>query len=225
MAAHRRPPAINVALAGAALACAVLAGEGLTSTATAGAEGPDGGASSVMTGGRIRLGPPSPAATTPHPAVWSSSASWDRAIRATPTSIHIPALGVNAPITPVEVRPDGELAVPDDPRLVGWWQLGAHPDEPGAVVIAGHVDTAHDGPGALFRLARARAGQPLTVQTNLGPRRYVVTDVHHYAKADLPAHTFTATGPPHLILITCGGTFNTLTRQYADNIVVDAAPA
>ena len=216
---------MNVALAGAALACAVLAGEGLTSTPTAGAGHADGAAPSVGTGVGLRLEPPTPVGAAPKPAVWSSSASWDRAIRATPTSIHMPALGVDAPITPVEVRPDGELAVPDDPRIVGWWQLGAHPDEPGAVVIAGHVDTAHDGPGALFQLAWARAGQPLTVQTNLGPRRYVVTDVHHYAKADLPAHTFTATGPPHLILITCGGAFNTLTRQYADNIVVDATPA
>ncbi len=136
----------------------------------------------------------------------------------------MPNVGVDAPVVPVAVGGNGELGIPEQPRTLGWWQQGADPNGPGAVVIAGHVDTAEDGPGALFRLAQAQVGQTLTLDTNLGPHRYVVTGIEHYAKADLPASTFTTTGPPHLVLITCGGEFNTITRQYADNIVVSAAP-
>jgi hypothetical protein len=167
--------------------------------------------------------PPGQAAATG--TVWHGSASWDRPLWPIPTRVRMPSIDVNASVVPVDVGPNGELGIPEEPRTLGWWQQGAHPDSPGAVVIAGHVDTAKDGPGALYRLAQAHVGQPVTLETNFGPRNYVVTDIQHYAKAALPPLTFATTGPPHLVLITCGGVFNTLTRQYDDNIVVSANPA
>jgi len=39
----------------------------------------------------------------------------------------------------------------------------------------------------------------------------------------LPAALFRAIGPARLVLITCGGPFNSVARSYQDNIVVFAA--
>ena len=41
-------------------------------------------------------------------------------------AVLIPALGVRAPIDPVEAS-DGALQVPDDPSRVGWWREGSAP--------------------------------------------------------------------------------------------------
>jgi sortase family protein len=211
-------------VAGAALAFLTLAGTALIDSIsdTPGALGAPTGRGSATT---VPLAPAPPGQPTRADRVWRGSSSWDRPIWPIPTRVRMPSVGVDAAVVAVDVASNGELGIPDEPRMLGWWQQGAHPDGPGAVVIAGHVDTAKDGPGALFRLAQAQPGQPVTLETNLGPRRYVVTDIHHYAKTALPALTFTTTGPPHLVLITCGGVFNTFTHQYDDNIVVSANPA
>jgi hypothetical protein len=49
---------------------------------------------------------------------------------------------------------------------------------------------------------------------------YRVTSRRAYPKSDRPAELFTATGPPLLGLVTCGGAFDEAMRRYADNVVV-----
>lgn len=143
-----------------------------------------------------------------------------------PTRLQVPALGVDAPVIPVTVEPDGGLAVPDDPAVTGWWHAGARPgSRRGTVVIDGHVDTRLQGPGVLFHLADLRPGDPITLGTPGGTMGYRVAAIRSYPKAQLPAEVFERAGNPRLVLITCGGTFNSLTRQYADNIVAYAVPA
>ena len=48
--------------------------------------------------------------------------------------------------------------------------------------------------------------------------------VAQYPKAALPADYFGRGGPSRLVLITCGGTFDSSTRHYRDNVVVVAEP-
>jgi hypothetical protein len=144
----------------------------------------------------------------------------------TPQRLVLPPLRVDAPIIPVETLPSGGLAVPDNPEVLGWWQGGAHPGTgQGTVVIDGHVDTAADGPGALFHLRKLRPGDPVVLNTDHGPQRYLIAALRSYPKADLPAEVFARHGQPRLVIITCGGAFDEKTRQYADNIVAYAVPA
>jgi Sortase domain len=144
----------------------------------------------------------------------------------TPQRLALPSLRVDAPITPVATLPGGSLAVPGNPDVLGWWQGGARPGTgQGTVVIDGHVDTAADGPGALFNLRELRPGDPVVLNTDHGPQRYLIAAVRSYLKADLPAEVFARRGQPRLVIITCGGAFNEKTRQYADNIVAYAVPA
>lgn len=140
-----------------------------------------------------------------------------------PTRLKLPSSGIDAPVVPVTVLPGGGLEVPDNPRMLGWWHDGAHPGSHlGTVVIVGHVDTARDGAGALFQLSQARPGQQVVLDTDEGPQRYVITALRSYSKSDLPAEVFATTGRARLVMITCGGPFDTRTRQYADNVVAYA---
>ncbi|MCD2196126.1 class F sortase [Actinomycetospora endophytica] len=142
-----------------------------------------------------------------------------------PVRLIIPALGVRAPVDPVDA-PDGDLEIPGDPGRVGWWQAGAAPGaEAGTVLIAGHVDTAASGPGALFWLDRLHPGDAVTVATTSGDVHYVVATLRRYPKADLPRSVATPAGAPGLAIVTCGGAFDRRARSYLDNVVVAAVPA
>ncbi len=136
--------------------------------------------------------------------------------------LDLPALGVRAQVRGV-VTTDGVLGVPDNPAEVGWW-TGSAPagSSTGSTVIDGHVDSARTGPGALFHLTNLAAGDPILVTTTAGlVVRYRVTGRHLYLKHQgLPADLFAATGPPRLVLITCGGPFDATARSYEDNIVI-----
>jgi hypothetical protein len=45
------------------------------------------------------------------------------------------------------------------------------------------------------------------------------------SKDRLPGAIFSTEGPPVLTVITCGGTFDSATHHYADNVIVYAVPA
>jgi hypothetical protein len=90
------------------------------------------------------------------------------------------------------------------------------------VVIAGHVDTAEDGPGALIRLEDLRLDAPIEVRAGDRVVRYRAVARRSYAKQRLPADLFRAGTAPRLVLITCGGTFSD--GAYSHNVVVYAEP-
>jgi len=99
------------------------------------------------------------------------------------------------------------------------------PGQPrGTVVLDGHVDSARAGPGALFDLANLGPGRHVVVTTTGGTTTYVVAARAVYAKRSLPRDVFDQGGPPRLVLLTCGGPFNSRTHHYDDNVVVFATP-
>jgi hypothetical protein len=54
---------------------------------------------------------------------------------------------------------------------------------------------------------------------------YQVSGLRIYDKSqDLPPDLFLSTGPPRLVLITCGGEFDQASLTYVNNIVVFADP-
>ena len=142
---------------------------------------------------------------------------------AAPTRITIGALGVDAPVDPAGVGAGGALSVPDDPARLGWWIGSATPGSPrGTVLLAGHVDTAGEGPGALFRLERMPMGTTITVRAADRSTTYRATARRSYDKQRLPAELFRPGTTPRLALVTCGGTFHD--GAYSHNVVVYAEP-
>jgi hypothetical protein len=161
--------------------------------------------------------PVTPVATPVTPAA-APVAGW-----ATPTRLTIGALRVDAPVDAVGVGTGGALAVPDDPARVGWWIGSAAPGSArGTVLLAGHVDTAGQGPGALFRLERMPMGTTITVRAGTRTSTYRATARRSYDKERLPTELFRAGTAPRLALVTCGGTFHHGT--YSHNLVVYAEP-
>jgi hypothetical protein len=167
---------------------------------------------------------PDAAAATPSPARLPTAAA--RAPSSPPAQLVLATVNVQAPVEQV-VTTSGVLGVPDNPGYVGWWTGSARPGAPvGSVVIDGHVDSATRGIGALFHLTQLRTGDLVTVVATDRTRwTYRVYARQSYTKQQaLPAGLFAATGPARLVMITCGGAFNTTTRHYEDNVVVLAGP-
>ncbi|HEY1365724.1 MAG TPA: class F sortase [Gaiellaceae bacterium] len=145
----------------------------------------------------------------------------------TPVRLRIPALRIGARIFPAGIdMARGVLGVPADIHRIGWWRDGMAPGAgSGSILIAGHVDSARAGRGALFALPRARAGQRVHVTTADGAvHTYRVVSVRSYPKRALPLGVYAKDGPPRLVLVTCGGTFDPSTGHYPDDVVVTAVP-
>jgi hypothetical protein len=145
--------------------------------------------------------------------------------RAVPSRLVVNALGVDAPVTSAGVA-DGAMEIPADGGTVGWYRYGAAPgDAAGSAVLAGHVDTRADGPGALFDLRRLEVGDDVVVVTDRGPLRYRVTGRESVVKTALPVEQlFARDGAHRLVLVTCGGRFVPERRSYEENVVVVAEP-
>lgn len=231
---------------GAGLACLVAGGAllvtgsgpadfGPVPAARSDRAGPSGsGAGVVPPGTAATPGSATPGAAADGPAAGGSGAgglpdapSAPVAVGAVPVELSLPDRGVTAPVVPVGTAPGGEMVIPDPPSTVGWWAPGPLVGGPtGAAVLAGHVDSAEAGIGALAVLREVGPGEPVLVRGADGRElRYAVTARREYRKAELPLDLFTADGPPGLVLITCGGAFDPATGHYADNVVVHAAPA
>jgi hypothetical protein len=145
-----------------------------------------------------------------------------------PVRIAIASLGIDAPVLPAAIDlKQGVLAVPADIHKTGWWVDGATPHSPsGSVVIAGHVDSATAGAGALFALSQAKAGEIVVVTSADGrTKSYRVVSVKHMLKANLPTDIWSQQSSNRLFVVTCGGPFDPVTKHYRDNIVVTAVPA
>ena len=143
-----------------------------------------------------------------------------------PSRLALPRQRVEAAILPVGVTRLRGLDLPPDPDTVGWWAGGTAPGQgAGSAVLAGHVDAAGYGTGALAALLEVGIGDPVEVTDTAGRvLHYQVAARVSYPKAALPAAVFRTDGPPTLTLVTCGGPFDSVTHHYRDNIVVSAAP-
>ena len=151
-----------------------------------------------------------------------------RADSAAPIRLRIQSLGIDAAVAAVGIDVGhGVLGV--SPRILrtAWWRDGAAPgDRAGAVLIAGHVDSARLGAGAFFKLHQARPGDRVKVTTAAGRTlTYRVVSVRDYPKNRLPTSVFSRKGPARLVLVTCGGPFIASEGHYRDNVVVTAVPA
>jgi Sortase domain len=146
---------------------------------------------------------------------------------AAPRRLLVDSAGLRAPVVPVGAGADGELAIPGDPGTVGWW-VGSAPagDRRGSTVLAGHVDSAGAGLGALSALGSLPPGTRIVLVDVFGARHpYRLAARRTYPKRALPPEVLRRRAGPRLVLVTCGGPFDEVRRSYRDNLVVYAVPA
>jgi hypothetical protein len=152
----------------------------------------------------------------------------DTADAVRPVRVAIGSVDIEAPVRPVGVAGDGQMQLPPDPRVMGWYRYGPTPgaEGGGSVVIAGHLDSKRFGLGPLARLRDIEVGQPIEVTLADGATSaYTVVGVERFDRQALPAELFARQGPERLRVITCGGEYDPDAGGYQQNLVVTAAPA
>jgi hypothetical protein len=155
--------------------------------------------------------------------------------------LEIPAIGVRAPLVPTGAKGSpgtASLTIPDNIHTVAWWdgtvldggrvvhENAPSPGQPGVAVIAGHIDSALAGPGALYDLKDLDKGDTIEIVDSLGRiSTWTVSAPPETAlKTNLPPALWVSNGPPRLAIVTCGGPFDTATGHYLDNVIVWATP-
>lgn len=204
--------------------------------------GPNAIAAHQAGAGPLHTAPPQAATATSTPAVPSSPSSAAppaRAEQATngaaavrpaqgvqlPNTIRLPR-GGSAYLVHVQVTADGSLPVPSGVDQAVWWGTGLDAAS-GATVFAGHVNWA-GVTGPFAELWDDAVGDVVTIRDNSGAQwRYRVTQVLTLNKSQLPQQApalFSASGPPRIVLATCGGEWVPSRQSYADNRVLVAVP-
>ncbi|TCK60158.1 class F sortase [Curtobacterium sp. PhB136] len=146
---------------------------------------------------------------------------------AAPVRITVDRVGIDQPVRPEGVDATGAMALPPDPAVAGWYRYGAGPASgTGSTVIAAHVDAVGYGIGPFAHLVDVPAGTPITLTDAAGTTtHYAVTTVSLLRKTGVPwPSIFDRDGTRRLVLVTCGGDFDTTTHHYLSNLVVTATP-
>ena len=169
--------------------------------------------------------PAAPATSEPaasRPAASTPAAEPGEAVVGLPQRVTIPAIGVNAPLVPVGLKPDGSVQTPDFGNAA-WYRPGPRPGDAGPAVLLAHVDSKANGPDVFYRLRMLKPGDRVTVHYRDATTTFAVTATEQTAKTALPtARIWNDTKKPVLRLITCGGAFDYSARSYLDNIIVYA---
>ncbi|MFF1421820.1 class F sortase [Streptomyces sp. NPDC058280] len=144
--------------------------------------------------------------------------------RSVPVRLRIPSIGVDAPLTRLNLDAAGALRPPpaDKPGLAGWYGDGTAPGSAGTAVTAGHVDTP-TGPGVFYDLGAVTKGD--LIEISRADRRTAVFSVDgvevHDKKGFPDEKVYGSSGLAELRVITCGGGYSRRTG-YQGNIVIYA---
>ncbi|MGW0987241.1 class F sortase [Streptomyces sp. NPDC002486] len=143
-----------------------------------------------------------------------------------PRRVLLPDVGVDARVAPVGVTDRGDMTVPDDPSVAGWYRYGPAPGSAsGSAVLVGHVDSDTGAIGEFAGLYDVRRGDRVEVRrAGVEPVRYRVLARVTVPKDELPPSAFRRTGAPVLTLITCAPPFVPERGGYLSNLVVTAEP-
>lgn len=137
-----------------------------------------------------------------------------------PVAVHIPSIGLDAPVVRMGLLKNGELAVPSgSTQNVGWYAKGTVPGARGSAVLDAHVYAAFSN------LHNVQVGDSIYVTGENGHvQRFVVEDTEVFKLGDLrPNYLFNRKDKKRLTLITCAG--EDLGNTYSHRLVVSATLA
>jgi len=142
---------------------------------------------------------------------------------ARPVAVAVPSAGISAPTIALGLKPSGKIEVPEDIADAGWRSGGPEPGERGAAFITAHVNGG-GAPGAFNRLNAVSRGDDIKVRRKDGTTvTFVAERTEQVSKDDFPTErVYGDTRLPTLRLVTCGGSFNSGSGHYTDNLIVYA---
>jgi sortase A len=138
-----------------------------------------------------------------------------------PARIQIPSLDIDTDVISVGLLDNGEMAVPENNEIAGWYNKGVKAGAKGNAVIAGHVDS-HEGPAIFFYLKNMEIGEKVIVTDKNGEKRtFAVRAKESYKSEEAPIEKiFGPKEKRYLNLITCTGTFDYDVRSYPDRLII-----
>lgn len=141
--------------------------------------------------------------------------------RSEPTRIRIPSIEVDSTFVALGLDQDRRLETPTDPDQVGWFTDAASPGVPGVAVVAGHV-TWNREPTVFHRLGRLERGARIEIDRADGSVViFAATRRDTFPQQDFPTGAvYRRTERPELVLITCGGRYDSDDHAYDSNVVV-----
>jgi LPXTG-site transpeptidase (sortase) family protein len=136
----------------------------------------------------------------------------------------IPSVDIDAPVITMGVDPDGVMQSPFNGYDTAWYDFSARPGFGGNAVFSGHVDYYDIGPAVFWGLKDLDPGDVIEVHLGDGTvYRYATVSRQAYDAVTAPVAEIVGHTPVETVtLITCSGTFNSLTRQYDERLVVRA---
>lgn len=143
-----------------------------------------------------------------------------------PVKVVAEGAGLDASIRGVGLNPDGSAQVPGDAHTVGWYEPLGVPDQVGSDVLVGHV--VYKGVDGAFKgLENLTVGAEIQVGfDDGGSRSYKVTEITSHPKGETPLRElYDPNGEERLVLITCGGEYDSVVHHYDHNTVVTAEPS
>lgn len=184
---------------------------------------------------------PVPSATpTPSPTTTPSSGTTDPAIPqvvatvppiapapAPPARLAVDWAGIDVPVEAKGVDARGEMDLPADPKIAGWYRFSAAPSaSSGTTVLGAHVDAVGYGIGPFSHLVDVPKGTRITLTDTDGSRKvFAVDSATMITKTAVPWKSiFDTSGARRLVLVTCGGEFDYRTHHYLSNLVITASP-
>jgi sortase (surface protein transpeptidase) len=139
----------------------------------------------------------------------------------TPTGgrIHLPTLGVDAPVVKVGIDGDNKMVVPHNASDVAWLDRGGIPGYTNNVVMAGHISYSRVA-GSFMHIGNLRPGDKVSVEMNGHTYHYRVQWTCLFGRStDRASQIMGYTTKPSLTMISCGGGWDagagTHTGRYA----------
>jgi hypothetical protein len=145
-----------------------------------------------------------------------------------PTRVTIPELGIDVPLIP-ETTSQGALGIPSNLNQWAWYNSSSEVfSSSGAILLAGHVDSAIYGTGPAQKLWSLKAGTVAYLYDQNNQREaFVAKSLIVVDKADLVAkesNLISEAGSSRLVIVTCGGTFNISTGHWSSNVLTVFQP-
>jgi sortase A len=160
---------------------------------------------------------------TPVPSITPTAAPSPTPTFAPPVRLIVPKLSIDTTIEPVSVNANNVMEVPDGWDKAGWYTRAVKPGEVGTAVIVGHYDDQTGAPAIFYYLKNLQIGDQIIVVNADGEQ--LVFSVNNKSNApfdSLIEDLLNNDNNKNLILITCGGWWNSATHNYSERLVVRA---
>ena len=141
----------------------------------------------------------------------------------------IPSARIKAAIVRVGLTPSQAFGSPDNPYVIGWWDSGPAPGQPGNVLLDGHRDftdkDGNQGLGVCWFLSETQVGDFVIIRDNAREvhHLYTVTEIVSLPWNSEDGVAYLAQSPdPILTIVTCEGSFDENTHNYSNRRILVA---